>query len=159
MQIPEIPYIELLLPLWHRNTKKGKERSYSTHRRSLKVFFCIPIIASHIIIIIMLLRLLDGVPRGGLAGSHVLDVSLVDMNRVPLCIGQGALRLDSRSSSMRKRRIRPLIRRKDFDHLPYEVVLIFFLALTILLLVNVFVHANENPLKKVGLLHMVLHFP
>jgi hypothetical protein len=111
----------------------------------------------------MLLRLLDGVPRGGLPGSHVLDVSLVDMDRAPLRIGQGALKLNSRSSMLR-RRIRPLIRRKDLDHLPYVLVLIFInMALhligLILLLVNVFVHANESPLGKVGLLHMVLHFP
>jgi hypothetical protein len=84
--------IELLLPLWHRDTKKGKYRCYAP--RSLLIGFLIflgvlilfPVLGLHIILIHVVHRILATRIRRSV---HILKISPIDQAiSIPSCLGQ-----------------------------------------------------------------------
>jgi hypothetical protein len=87
MQIPVRHLIELLLPLWHQDAKKGKERCYVSHEGSLGVIIAIFVVACFIILITFFHRLLANVPGGGRTGGDLFKVFPVDLALAPLGIG------------------------------------------------------------------------
>jgi hypothetical protein len=86
MQIHDENLLELLLPLWHRDTKKGKERCYIPKLLLIGVLILVGVL-------LFLLGLRFFIICGSLAmrrTDHILKVVLVHQTvGVPSFVGQG----------------------------------------------------------------------